>query len=365
MVCSAKMLSPSAVLALVAMCMIVPADAFRHYLPTGPSALPAVSPVSPISPGRGFELPFRTPPAAPQGMPKSSDSRISRQLEQVQALARTVASIKQEISRRDVFKEMAKKIFQTTGVLCPALSFLPTPRAYAEDNEAAAGVCPNLKEMGKKSREPGFSENLYQGIWYELAYHDVTQANYFCGCTRFNFTIRSDKTMEDMFTTTCPMTGMLPREDIAKSIYTLNMTIQYNKAKPGEFLEKGFAYNFPNIVLYVWTKTGKDGKQYYDRSLQMQCVEAAGKILFIGINFLARSPKVSAVELEQMFDKAREVGIDKYGGDKGGMYLVKHDGCMYPVSTDASVMGPRSDFPGPLLDKVELYAYPDARVDSY
>jgi hypothetical protein len=38
-------------------------------------------------------------------------------------------------------------------------------------------VCPNLKEMGKKSREPGFKEDLYQGIWYELAYHDVTQAS--------------------------------------------------------------------------------------------------------------------------------------------------------------------------------------------
>jgi hypothetical protein len=47
-------------------------------------------------------------------------------------------------------------------------------------------------------------------------------------------------------------------------------------------------YGFPNVVLYVWTKKGKDGKLYYDRSLQMQCVEAAGKILFVGINFLAR-----------------------------------------------------------------------------
>jgi len=78
--------SRSATLALLAMCVILPADAFRQYLPTGPSALPAVSPVSPISPGRGWELPIRTIPAAPHGIPKFSDSRISRQLEQVQAL---------------------------------------------------------------------------------------------------------------------------------------------------------------------------------------------------------------------------------------------------------------------------------------
>ena len=41
-------------------------------------------------------------------------------------------------------------------------------------------------------------------------------------------------------------------------------------------------------------------QEYYDRSLQMQCVEAAGKILFVGINFLARSPKVSKLELDQV-----------------------------------------------------------------
>ena len=56
-----------------------------------------------------------------------------------------------------------------------------------------------------------------------------------------------------------------------------------------------------------------------------------------------------------MFDKAKELGIDRYGGDRvtlgflapmlkspvlqAGMYMVKHDGCVYPVSTDASVMG--------------------------
>jgi hypothetical protein len=66
-----------------------------------------------------------------------------------------------------------------------------------------------------------------------------------------------------------------------------------------------------------------------------------------------------------MFDKARELGIDKYGGDRAGMYLVKHDGCQYPISTDAAVMGPRSDFPGPLMDKIETYSFPDARVDQY
>jgi len=47
------------------------------------------------------------------------------------------------------------------------------------------------------------------------------------------------------------------------------------------------------------------------------------------------------------------------------MYMVKHEGCKYPISTDASVMGPRSDWPGPLTSPVETYTFPDKRVDIY
>jgi hypothetical protein len=31
----------------------------------------------------------------------------------------------------------------------------------------------------------------------------------------------------------------LAEQEVAKSIYTLNMTIQYDANKPGEFIEKG------------------------------------------------------------------------------------------------------------------------------
>jgi hypothetical protein len=52
----------------------------------------------------------------------------------------------------------------------------------------------------------------------------------------------------------------LAGEDVAKKVYTLNMSITYDTTKPGEFVEKGFQYGFPNVVLYVWTKKDKNGK---------------------------------------------------------------------------------------------------------
>ena len=257
---------------------------------TAPSRAPAGPRVDfPFAPVRGPAAPAA--PASP-GLLGLPHPRHARAAQKIQALAQTVAKIKQELSRRDMFKAVAKRLVGSATGLATIMA-APGPRAaFGEGPAAAADKCPNLKELGKKNRLPDFTEKLYQGVWYELAYHDVTQANYFCGCTRFNFTVRSDNFIEDMFTTTCPMTGILPGEDVAKRVYTLNMSITYSPSKPGEFVETGFQTGFPNVVLYVWTKTGKDGKQYYDRSLQMQCVEAAGRILFVGINFLARAPKV-------------------------------------------------------------------------
>jgi len=77
---------------------------------------------------------------------------------------------------------VSKRLLNSATGLATIMAVPPVPRAYADGPSAAANKCPDLKALGKKSREPGFTEDLYTGIWYELAYHDVTQANYFCGC---------------------------------------------------------------------------------------------------------------------------------------------------------------------------------------
>eukprot|EP00961_Rhodomonas_salina_P173057 2333400-Rhodomonas_salina.4 len=72
--------------------------------------------------------------------------------------AKTVASIKQQISRRDFHKVLATRIASTTAmVVCPALSWLNPKPAYAEEPAAAADKCPNLPELGKKFRPADFS----------------------------------------------------------------------------------------------------------------------------------------------------------------------------------------------------------------
>eukprot|EP00435_Cladocopium_sp_Y103_P052765 s1118_g16.t1 len=61
--------------------------------------------------------------------------------------------------------------------------------------------CPEYEEL-KSYSMPAFDVDKYVGVWYELAFHDITQCNG-CGCTQFNMT-RHGNVIEDMFTVTCP-----------------------------------------------------------------------------------------------------------------------------------------------------------------
>jgi hypothetical protein len=127
----------------------------------------------------------------------------------------------------------------------------------------------------------------YMGVWYELAYHDWTQYA-ICGCTRFNMTQRAH-TIEDMFTTKCPK-----NEPLLGQTYAVNMSMAVNPATPGQFLEKAFYTDWPNMVLDVWGKSSSSdgaragsvsasnsgsssgsGKSYYKKAIQMQCLEVS------------------------------------------------------------------------------------------
>lgn len=69
----------------------------------------------------------------------------------------------------------------------------------------------------------------------------------------------------------------------------------------------------------------------------MQCVEVYGRRAFVGINFLSRQPIVSPAVLDDMFDKARGLGLAEIGGSPAEMEIVPHGGCRYPSSTDRSL----------------------------
>jgi len=225
-------------------------------------------------------------------------------------------------------------------------------------------VCPVYEDI-KSPTMPFFEVDKYVGIWYELAFHDITQAN-MCGCTQFNMT-RYGNVIEDMFTVTCPwpwrsgidgpwLPGISKVTGHRKgNQWTCNMTMFYQPERLGVMRETGFGQEFDNMILEVWrdpeiqAKTGYE----YTRAIQFQCVSvgtgADQKITFTGINFLSRVPILSTKQLQEMFVRARALGLEPYGSND--MHIVEHEGCRYPVRTDAEWMGDRPEWPAPILGK--------------
>mmetsp|Transcript_46029 Transcript_46029/g.109571 ORF Transcript_46029/g.109571 Transcript_46029/m.109571 type:complete len:900 (+) Transcript_46029:68-2767(+) len=234
------------------------------------------------------------------------------------------------------------------------------PWYYVLETPKGTLQCPEYEEI-KSPTMPPFEVDKYLGIWYELAFHDITQANG-CGCTQFNMT-RRGLMIEDMFTVSCPWPWKegidgpwLPgySEVSGKrrlNLYTCNMTMYIDPARPGVMKETGFAQEFNNMVLEVWKDpeiTAQTGYEY-TRSIQFQCVTSPldGSISFTGINFLSRVPHVSPQMMQEFYVRARALGLEPYGVND--MHVVNHEGCVYPKSTDRSWMGERPEWPFPVF----------------
>jgi len=232
------------------------------------------------------------------------------------------------------------------------------PWYYPVETPKGSLQCPVYEDI-KSPRLPPFDIDKYVGIWYELAFHDITQFNG-CGCTQFNMT-RKDLMIEDMFTVSCPwpwregvegpwLPGFGATGDRRLNLWTCNMTMLYEPARPGVMRETGFGQAFDNMVLEIWSDpdiTAKTGHEY-TRSIQFQCLGSKKDgITFVGINFLSRVPIVSPPMLQEMFVRARALGLEPYGSND--MHIVEHEGCKYPASTDRSWMGDRPEWPYPVF----------------
>ena len=232
------------------------------------------------------------------------------------------------------------------------------PWYYLLETPKGTLQCPEYEEL-KSYSMPVFDVDKYVGVWYELAFHDITQCNG-CGCTQFNMT-RHGNIIEDMFSVTCPwpwkkgvdgpwLPGYNVNGNRRMNMWTCNMTMYYKPQNPGVMLETGFGQEFDNMVLEIWSDpdiTAKTGYEY-TRAIQFQCLgsERDG-ITFTGINFLSRVPIVEPSMIQEMFVRARALGLEPYGSND--MHIVEHAECRYPQSTDESWMGERPEWPFPVV----------------
>lgn len=186
--------------------------------------------------------------------------------------------------------------------------------------------CPRFWEM-QTERMKDFRLDQVVGYYYELAFHDVTQYP-LCfdphpRCITANRTVGKHADgvvfMDDDWNLGC--FGQFYPQDLI-----------FNKTEfPGYFkgyvpvtkipgLPKGIVANvvFPNTM--VDFKDGPDGW-----SLEFQCVEHFGRVLFIGINFYAKQRSEAA--FQEMLAVTKATGIDFYAQQGFGLKRVDHTNC--------------------------------------
>ena len=156
--------------------------------------------------------------------------------------------------------------------------------------------------------------------------------------------------IEDMFTSQCPKNflGTDYTNNPRAKHWSVNMSMTIDPLRPGVMMETGFNSVFPNMVLDI----ARDAAGGYERAIQMQCVETEvlgkNRVIFTGINFLARTPTVPPNVLAEMFWRAKSLGLERWGSND--MHVVDHVGCTYPQTTDETIVGPRPEYPIPMFD---------------
>ncbi|XP_013398735.1 uncharacterized protein LOC106165176 [Lingula anatina] len=178
--------------------------------------------------------------------------------------------------------------------------------------------CPKVPDIQTSFVATQFNLNKFQGIWYELAYHDYTQPIGRCRCQRANKVYKPEEgKLYDYFSLYC-----------VNHTYVNNLSFKITNVT-GYF--EGHWPILPSVVFpdtVVALQVGKDGN--YEWVIEFQCVEVLGRIDFVGINFYHRRNNVTKDELEGMFKVARQQGLGEYMDYGPKVTIVDHRNCVYP-----------------------------------
>jgi len=180
--------------------------------------------------------------------------------------------------------------------------------------------CPAFWEMQAPHMKHDFDIREFEGFYYELALHDVTQ---FPLCPGKSKCITSEKKVEtypdgvrfvnDTWNLQC-LGQKYPQELLFNITKEPGFLLGYER--PG----KGAVTNivFPDTI--VDFKAGPSGW-----ALEVQCKEALGRVVFVGINFYARQKTVAAYQ--EILAAAHARGLGFYMDSGFGLRRVDHSDC--------------------------------------
>ncbi|XP_013398787.1 uncharacterized protein LOC106165222 [Lingula anatina] len=178
-------------------------------------------------------------------------------------------------------------------------------------------TCPKVHDIQSSYVTNQFNLTKFQGIWYEVAYHDYTQPK-LCRCQRSNKHYSPEnKKIYDY-----------------GSLYCVNKTYIQNLSFALTNVTGYFEGHWPLVPTVVFPDTvvavQLDARGNYVWVIEFQCVQIFNRIDFVGINFYHRRNNVTTAELDSMFKVARQQGLGEYMDYGPKVTLVDHKNCVYP-----------------------------------
>jgi len=182
--------------------------------------------------------------------------------------------------------------------------------------------CPTYEQVRQPSMST-FDPKLYTGRWYEHGFHDWTQFGDVYDTTLDIELSKDGGRWLDDFALRGPSPKAAPiswdKSPVANGAHYF-LYGKLDRAEPRVVEESGFGVTFPNYIVDVQ----KDADGRYTEAIQFQCLERGGVRIFEGINFLSRSPEMSAATRAAMFERADAAGMAPYGATPAQMHEVPH-----------------------------------------
>uniref|UniRef100_A0A0G4IAK7 Uncharacterized protein n=1 Tax=Chromera velia CCMP2878 TaxID=1169474 RepID=A0A0G4IAK7_9ALVE len=188
--------------------------------------------------------------------------------------------------------------------------------------------CPSWDELQAPRVREEFDVSLFEGTYFELAFHDRTQFPT-CALPRCVRSVKKflpeQSQIDDDFSLQCgkiPMRFSIPlgfrlTENVGVFEGFLEKVPWWWKIfEPGE--------KYPDVVVDFEVEGGK-----VDWVIEFQCTEKRGRVDFVGINFYSRQQFSSVEYVDLIEQRARERGLGVYLDSGFGLTRLNHSSCDY------------------------------------
>eukprot|EP01084_Bolivina_argentea_P198725 340204_1 len=196
--------------------------------------------------------------------------------------------------------------------------------------------CPGPLEVQTADVMNNFDINMYTGIYYEVAYHDLNQSDPSCvqHCATSNKTLNTlIPAIEDHFNMFCEINNN-------QTIRYYNDTFEYNLTNISAYFvgyvhsnDKFNGHIFPDTVVATGDiVTNAFNKKQYEFVIEFQCktetILGEEFVDFVGVNFYSETNHPTESMMDNMINIAYQQGLGLYLNKS--LVLIDQNNCTYP-----------------------------------